>query len=287
MSYQTPRAFRTALEQRLLTRSRATDISLDRLRRRVVFERLVARLETAEPGRWVIKGGMALEVRLDDKARLTKDLDLGLRDGVASAEDLHERLVDVLGTDPHGDFFVITATLPVQLREDGGGHVTWRLHVTAKLAGTMFGGMQLDISPRAHELTATDRVTLPNSLAFADVPQIEVEIVDVNRHAAEKLHAMTREFGDRDNSRVRDLVDVVLLVEHEMLTPHAVAAAVIGVWAEREQARPPKRMPPLPESWPTRYELSANEHGLDTVAFPDAVVLIDELWHAMFPNEET
>lgn len=170
MSYQTPRAFRTALEQRLLTRSRATDISLDRLRRRVVFERLVARLETAEPGRWVIKGGMALEVRLDDKARVTKDLDLGLRDGVASAEDLHERLVDVLGTDPHGDFFVITATLPVQLGEDGGGHVTWRLHVTAKLAGTMFGGMQLDISPRAHELTATDRVTLPNSLAFAEVP---------------------------------------------------------------------------------------------------------------------
>jgi hypothetical protein len=53
-----------ALENRLLARSNETGISLDRLRRRVVFERVVARLQAAEPGRWVIKGGMALEMRL-------------------------------------------------------------------------------------------------------------------------------------------------------------------------------------------------------------------------------
>ena len=62
MTYETPKALRTALEQRLLTRSQATGISLDRLRRRVLFERIVARLQAAEPGLWVIKGGMALEV---------------------------------------------------------------------------------------------------------------------------------------------------------------------------------------------------------------------------------
>jgi hypothetical protein len=117
------------------------------------------------------------------------------------------------------------------------------------------------------------------------VPTIDVEIVDVNRHAAEKLHAMSREFGDRDNSRVRDLVDVVLLVEHEMLTPAAVADAVTLVWAEREHTAPPTRMPSLPGSWPTRYELAATEHGLATVTFPDAVALVNELWHALFPND--
>lgn len=72
MTYETPKAMRTALEQRLLTRSQATGISLDRLRRRVLFERIVARLQAAEPGLWVIKGGMALEVRLSDDARLTR-----------------------------------------------------------------------------------------------------------------------------------------------------------------------------------------------------------------------
>ncbi len=68
VSYGSARAPRTALEHRLRTRAEATRIALDRLRRRVVFERVVARLEAAEPGRWVVKGGMALEVRLADDA---------------------------------------------------------------------------------------------------------------------------------------------------------------------------------------------------------------------------
>lgn len=69
MTYGSPQALRMALEQRLLTTSREGGIALDRLRRRVLFERIVSRLQTAEPGRWVLKGGMALEVRLSDAAR--------------------------------------------------------------------------------------------------------------------------------------------------------------------------------------------------------------------------
>jgi Nucleotidyl transferase AbiEii toxin, Type IV TA system len=99
---------------------------VDRLRRRVMFERIIARLEHSEPGLWVLKGGMALEVRLLDDARLTKDIDLGFRDDVASGEALHERLVEVLRTDPHGDRFALQASQPLQLGEDGGGHLTWR-----------------------------------------------------------------------------------------------------------------------------------------------------------------
>ena len=68
-----------ALERRLLVRSEQTGIGLDRLRRRVLLERILVRLVAAEPGMWVLKGGMALEVRLHDAARLSKDIDLGLR----------------------------------------------------------------------------------------------------------------------------------------------------------------------------------------------------------------
>jgi hypothetical protein len=79
VNYETSQALRMALEQRLLVRSKTTGAALDRLRRRVTVERIVARLHAAEPGCWVLKGGMALEVRLRDDARLTKDVDLGLR----------------------------------------------------------------------------------------------------------------------------------------------------------------------------------------------------------------
>lgn len=50
MTYRTPQALRTALEERLLTQSETTGVALDRLRRRVVFERVLARLHSAEPG---------------------------------------------------------------------------------------------------------------------------------------------------------------------------------------------------------------------------------------------
>jgi N-methylhydantoinase B len=100
MNYGSPQALRMALEQRLLNRSSESGVSLDRLRRRVVFERIVARLQHAEPGTWVLKGGMALEVRLQDAARLTKDIDLGLRGGAITSEHLGERLVNALHADP-------------------------------------------------------------------------------------------------------------------------------------------------------------------------------------------
>lgn len=106
MTYGTPQALRTALERRVLTESEQTGVPIHRLRRRVIFQRVVTRLQRAEPGRWVLKGGMALEVRLGDAARLTKDIDLGLREESFNEADLRERLIDALSSDADGDGFV-------------------------------------------------------------------------------------------------------------------------------------------------------------------------------------
>lgn len=78
--YDTDAAFRIALEQRLLNLARSSNVNLDRLRPQVVMERLLARLDAAEPGAWILKGAMALEVRLGTAARATMDVDCGLRD---------------------------------------------------------------------------------------------------------------------------------------------------------------------------------------------------------------
>lgn len=179
MTYQSAQALRTALEHRLLARSTETGVSLDRLRRRVMFERIIARVQAAEPGQWVLKGGMALEVRLRDDARLTKDVDLGLRDDITSAPDFHERLIDILAIDLNHDYFIFTASPPERLRDDGGGFPTWRAKVGAQLADKPFGRIQLDVSPRTHELHATDKLAIPSSLAFAGIPGVEVEAVDI------------------------------------------------------------------------------------------------------------
>lgn len=224
------------------------------------------------------EGGMALEVRLRDQARLTKDIDLGLRDGVNEQAELHERLVEALAADPFNDRFVLVAGPVTELSPDGGGHTTWRSSVAAQLAGRPFGGVQIDVSPRAHELDLTDTVALPNSLAFADIEAPAVEIIDVNRHAAEKFHAMLRQFDDRENTRVRDLLDLVLLIENELLDRPAMASAVRDVWQERDATARPKELAVLPASWPDRYERLAAEHDVTALTFPAAVALVTALW---------
>ncbi|HEY8788098.1 MAG TPA: nucleotidyl transferase AbiEii/AbiGii toxin family protein [Actinopolymorphaceae bacterium] len=286
MTYETPKALRTALEQRLLTRSQATGISLDRLRRRVLFERIVARLQAAEPGLWVIKGGMALEVRLRDDARLTKDLDLGLRAEVRDGAQLEDRLIEALTVDPDRDRFLISVRSVERLTEDDTGRATWRAHVASTLADKPFGGLQIDVSPRTHELEATDLVPLPNSLDFAGIATPVVEVIDLQRHVAEKFHGMLKVFEDRINSRVRDLVDLVILSEHGLIDTEAAATAVRTVWAERDDALHDV-LPALPTSWHDRYERLAADQALEAATFAKAVAVVTALWTQMFPEKET
>lgn len=287
MIYETPKAFRTALEDRLKAESSETGTSLDRLRRRILFERMIARLDAAEPGYWVLKGGMALEVRLRADARLTKDIDLGLRAELSDGAQLRDRLIEALSADPDGDRFELAVGSVSRLVEDGHGRSTWRARITAVLAGKPFGGVQLDISPRGGELGSTEMLPLPNSLAFAGIAARTVEVIDLQRHAAEKFHGMLRVLDDRENTRVRDLADLVILTEHQLINPVLAATAARAVWAERDGVPPPPRFPPMPASWPDRYEQIAAQHNLATRTFPAAVALVDPLWAEMFPIQET
>ena len=152
------------------------------------------------------------------------------------------------------------------------------MRIGASLAGKPFGRVQLDVAPRPYEVEVTDMLDLPSTLRFAGVPDVRFEVIDRHRHAAEKFHAMLRDFGDRENSRVRDLVDLVLLVELDLLDVGKLRAALAQVWAERESRAPSTELPPLPSSWPARYELVAAELDLATSSFVDAQVILAGLW---------
>ena len=67
MRYKTAHDFRKALEERLKARSQRENVPLVRLRKRVVFERCLVRLQAAEDTPWVLKGGVALELRHADR----------------------------------------------------------------------------------------------------------------------------------------------------------------------------------------------------------------------------
>ena len=72
--YETAYAFRSALETRLRPIAQREGTDLQRLRRRIAFERLLARLFAHGDPPWLLKGGFALELRLRDRARATRAL---------------------------------------------------------------------------------------------------------------------------------------------------------------------------------------------------------------------
>lgn len=76
-TYANPLAFKAALEERLKNIVRSNNNrnqALQRVRTLAVMERFMARVMMVLPDEYMLKGGLALELRLS-KARSTKDMD--------------------------------------------------------------------------------------------------------------------------------------------------------------------------------------------------------------------
>jgi hypothetical protein len=116
--YATAGAFRRALEERLKRASLTEQIDLNRLRRQVSFDRLLARLFREEPAPWALKGGYALELRFKN-ARSTVDIDLTLQRVVATTSgggDTNQAVGKMLrrvAQIPLGDWFEYSIGAPV------------------------------------------------------------------------------------------------------------------------------------------------------------------------------
>ncbi len=277
--YKTPAAFRAALEDRL--KQRAPDQSaLDRSRRQVVFDRMLARLERETPGQWVVKGGTALEIRLPGRARRTKDLDMATRQDTTDGLELRGDLVRALDPDPFEDWFEFRVADPQQLADDEAGRPGWRFPVESRLAGRTFAKVKMDVVARMDEISATERVTLPGLLDFAGLPPVEVEIVDKKQHFAEKLHAYSKDYGDRPNTRVRDIVDMVLLIEDGLQPDADLYVAVDHVFAVRDTHQIPVDLPDPPLVWEERYEELAQDLDISPKTLDVAVPTVRSFWAA-------
>lgn len=276
--YKDATALRRALETRLKLESETTGGDLGRLRRRVVFDRLAVRLSVDETTQWILKGGAALEFRLGGRARATKDLDLAVTSGAADGLAVRDLLIDALTEDPDGDWFSFRIREPVALAVDGGGRGAWRFSVEGWLAGKAFAGIRLDVAARGEELALTEQLVLPGSLSFADIPARSMEAVERRQHFAEKLHALTRDYGDRPNTRIKDLVDLVLLIEDGLQPDKSLVDVVRHVFTIRDTHPCPVDIPDPPPRWQREYPELAE--GLTETAsdLPSALKLLRGFW---------
>ncbi|MFK4495082.1 nucleotidyltransferase AbiEii toxin of type IV toxin-antitoxin system [Dermacoccus sp. SAI-028] len=240
-----------SLGHRIRNAARERCVDPARLRRQIAFQRLLARLALDEA--WVLKGGFLLEARFEAQARTTKDLDLVHAETGLTALDVQDLLDEALDRDL-GDSFSFRVGLPRRLR-DADDEGAWRVGVEASVGGTSFEHLTLDVVTQAAETAgAVETVEIPSPLIPSAAPAVRIRAVDLAQHAAEKVHAYSRIYAhDRPSSRVKDLVDLVLIIESGALDAARFAERVDVVFRVRDGAAAPADLPAPPASWPTPY----------------------------------
>ncbi len=259
MKYATPGAFRTALEQRLLTMAHEANLPIVRLRKLVVFERLLARLLIVAPDRWLLKGALALDLRLGARSRTTKDMDLARRDDeeAATTDLLAAQAVDI------DDYFAFAIERTGRLDATLEG-ATVRYHVAAALDGRPFEEVIVDIGFADPIAISPETLRGPDLLRFAAIEPIWVPTVPIAQHVAEKVHAYTRMYaGDRRSSRVKDLIDLVLIRSAIAFEAGRVQGALHATFAGRGTHPLPAALPLPPPDWGSAYRRLAREVGID------------------------
>lgn len=257
MRYRDAAAFRQALEQRLNARAAGDGARIARDRKRVAYDRLLARLNAAAPDRWLLKGGFALDLRLHERARATRDVDVEWQ---AAEEELLDVLIDATSIDV-GDYFAIQAertTIPPDRL--GGSH---RFRVTATLAGRPFETFLLDVALRSDPIHEYDTLATPDLLAFAEIEPEYNRAIPLERHIAEKLHAYTRQYADaQPSSRVKDLIDIVLMSELAPFEFDRLREVMVRLFDTRATHELPASVPAPPREWAPPYRTLAEEVGL-------------------------
>ncbi len=213
----------------------------------VAIDRLLTRLLTGAPGRWVVKGGYANQLRRPDDARFTEDLDLRIDAAIETAPEL---LASGFGVDLADDFGYEVATAPTPLEGPPGGGL--RFVVVARLAGTELVRFKVDVSAADVVVRELESYLSDPVLERLGFERARFPVYPINQHVAEKLHALTLP-RDVENTRARDLVDLAWFIRHFTFRSEPLARACVTTFERRATHPWPPTIDVPPESWARPY----------------------------------
>lgn len=263
MLFKTAADFRTSLETRLNNMAVAKGEKLQRLRRKVAFDRFLARIFASEQPNFILKGGYAMELRFKT-ARATQDIDLTTLHRAENVSLLNHAIVDELRElvdRDMGDYFsyrIGDSRTTLDNAPYGGA----RYPVTALVNGKAFERFQLDIGADTI-ISETEIVRGKDWLGFCNIPAPLLRMISIEQQFAEKFHAYTLPRMERPNTRVKDLIDMVLLLKMRAIDFTLLQKALTSVFKVRSTHPLPDAIEPPPSSWQLPYQALANECMLE------------------------
>ncbi len=257
MRYRTAAAFKAALLNRLRERSLKGGPPLATLKKMVAFDRFLARLVRGAPGMWTLKGGLALQWRMGVRARTTKDVDATL---IGNLEEARSRLMHAPSLDL-GDWFQFEVGRP-RKEATGAPEAALRFSINCLLDGRSFDQFPFDVGASDPIGKNVQEVTGPSLLDFAEIAPATVPCYPLDSQIAEKLHAYTRQYSGGGSSRVKDLVDILLIASLGSLDSQSLIRAIGETFRARGTHPLPRDLPDPPGGWSSTYRKMVRQLNL-------------------------
>jgi hypothetical protein len=216
-----------------------------------------------------------LELRFKS-ARSTIDIDLTVRGATGATESgevelaIREMLQERASVSLN-DWFEFTIGPPMMdltAAPYGGA----RSSVEARMDGRTFARFHLDAGVGDVVLEPLETPECRDWLGFAGIEKPRVRMISGEQQFAEKVHAYTLPRSSQ-NSRVKDLVDLALLIGDGRLDRGRVVNALHLTFVRRETHALPATLSTPPEDWETSFRVLAEECGLEA----DIIAVFDRV----------
>jgi hypothetical protein len=254
------------LDKYVLAYATAEGLAVGRVRHWISFMMLSGALDQAarqpDGPRVVVKGGVALELRLPGRARATDDLDVVIQ---CDEEDLVEAFDGALRPG-YGD---CTFTRRADVHPLGDKGV--RVWVQVAYRTQRWATVQVDLAHPDAAGTETERLGGIPLARFGLSGPPDVPCLSLRYHIAQKWHGMTRAMPNGGpNDRFRDAIDLLLL--RDLVDP-AELPAVREACEETFRVRAEHAWPPpiaLPTHWEKPFGAMATGVGLSSASLGEA-----------------
>jgi len=207
-------------------------------------------------------------------ARTTRDIDLALRDlpgGAKTWDDakVREQLQQLAAIDLQDgfEFLIGEPTMDLDAAPYGGS----RFPVEAQMAGRRFANFHLDVSAGDVVREPFEILEGRDWLGFAGIAKAKMPAISREEQFSEKLHAYSLPRVGRPNTRVKDLVDMLLLVDSGALDLVRLGDSIKATFRRRATHDAPPSLPSPPPTWADRFGELAAECGLDGDTASDSI----------------
>jgi hypothetical protein len=213
----------------------------------------------------LLKGGVAMELRLGLEARATKDVDFVFHGPLdVLLEDLDEAFAE-----PYSGF-AFERGEPEQIRETRSYRFNVKLYYGERRQS--WQTLQVEVSPA--EIDPLERDDVP-AIGIDDLgltgPKT-VPCLSLRYQIAQKIHACTERFDENENDRSRDLIDLILL--RDLVDDLSAVREACATTFERRDKHPWPPPLTIEPSWPDAYAAEAMRYGLDVQTVEEAADLV-------------